>query len=81
MPKKKWQRIGPRQRKGLIAKGMSVMLLCKMSPMIAPPGMVVPVVGLHLLPRLSFHLFYRLGDAHWHWLIEYSKHLESQGQS
>ncbi len=31
MPKRKWQRIGPRQSKGSIAKGMSVMLLCKMS--------------------------------------------------
>jgi hypothetical protein len=53
--KRKWRRIGPRWRKGLIAKIMSVMLLCKMLPMIALPGMVVPVVGLRLLPRLSFH--------------------------
>ncbi len=55
VPKRKWQRIGPRQLKGSIAKGMSVMLLCKMSRMIASPRMVVPVVGSHLLPRLSFH--------------------------
>jgi hypothetical protein len=55
VPKRKWRRIGPRQPKGSIAKGMSVMLLCKMLPMIALPGMVVPVVGQHLLPRLSFH--------------------------
>ncbi len=54
VPKRKWRRIGPRQPKGSIAKGMSVMLLCKMLPMIASPGMVVPVVGLRLLPRLSF---------------------------
>ncbi len=54
VPKRKWQRIRPRRPKGSIAKGMSVMLLCKMSPMIPSPGMVVPVVGLRLLPRLSF---------------------------
>jgi hypothetical protein len=29
VPKRKWQRIGPRRPKGSIAKGMSVMLLCK----------------------------------------------------
>jgi hypothetical protein len=52
--KRKWRRIRPRRPKRSIAKGMSVMLLCKMSPMIASPGMVVPVVGLRLLPRLSF---------------------------
>ena len=45
VPKRKWQRIGPRQPKGSIAKGMSVMLLCKMLLMIASLGMVVPVVG------------------------------------
>jgi hypothetical protein len=55
VPKRKWQRIGPRRPKGSIAKGMSVMLLCKLSPMIASPGMVVPVVGSCMLPRLSFH--------------------------
>ncbi len=54
VPKRKWWRIGPRWPKGSIAKGMSVMLLCKMSPMIASPGMVVPVVGSRLLPWLSF---------------------------
>ncbi len=54
MLKRKWQRIGPRQLKGSIAKGMSVMLLCKMLPMIASLGMVVPLVGSRLLPRLSF---------------------------
>ncbi len=54
VPKRKWLRIGPRRPKGSIAKGMSVMLLCKMLLMIASPGMVVPVVGLRLLPRLSF---------------------------
>ncbi len=54
MPKRKWQRIGLRRPKGSITKVMSVMLLCKMLPMIALPGMVVPVVGLRLLPRLSF---------------------------
>jgi hypothetical protein len=54
VPKRKWWRIGPSQLKGSIAKGMSVMLLCKMSLMIASPGMVVPVVGSCLLPRLSF---------------------------
>ncbi len=31
VPKRKWWRIGPRQLKGSIEKGMSVMLLCKMS--------------------------------------------------
>ncbi len=54
VPKRKWRRIGPRRPKGSITKGMSVMLLCKMLPMIASLGMVVPVVGLCLLPRLSF---------------------------
>ncbi len=54
VPKRKWQRIGPRQPKGSITKGMSVMLFCKISPMIPSPEMVVPVVGLRLLPRLSF---------------------------
>jgi hypothetical protein len=53
-PKTKWWRIGPRRPKGSITKGMSVMMLCKMSLMIASPGMVMPVVGLRLLPRLSF---------------------------
>jgi hypothetical protein len=62
VPKSKWWRIGPRQLKGSIAKGMSVMLLCKMLLMIASPGMVVPVVGSRLLPWLSF-FFCRLGDA------------------
>ncbi len=57
VPKRKWQRIGPRRPKGLIAKGMSVMLLYKMLPLIALPGLVVPVLGLCLLPRLSFHFF------------------------
>jgi hypothetical protein len=57
VPKRKWQRIGPRWPKGSIAKGMSVMLLCKMLPMIASPGMVVPVVGSRLLQRLSFRFF------------------------
>ncbi len=57
VPKSKWQRIRPRWPKGLIAKGMSVMLLCKMSPMIASLGMVVPVVGSGLLPWLSFCFF------------------------
>jgi hypothetical protein len=55
VPKRRWRRIGPRWPKGSIAKGMSVMLLCKMLPIIASPGMVVPVVGSRLLPRLSFH--------------------------
>ncbi len=54
VPKRKWQRIGPRQLTGLIAKGMSVMLLCKMLSMIVSLGLVVPVVGLRLLPQLSF---------------------------
>ncbi len=80
VPKRKWRRIGPRWPKGSIAKGMSVMLLCKMLPMIASPGMMVLVVGLRLLPRSSFH-FRRLGDASWRWQIEYLKHLESQGQN
>jgi hypothetical protein len=52
--KRKWWRGGPRGLKGLIAKDMSVMLLCKMLPMIMSLGMVVPVVGLHLLSWLSF---------------------------
>jgi hypothetical protein len=55
VPKRKWWRIRPRRLKGSIAIGMSVMLLCKMLPMIASRGMVVPVVGLCLLPQLSFH--------------------------
>jgi hypothetical protein len=54
VPKRKWRRIGPRQPKGSIAIGISVILLCKMSPMIMSPGIVVPVVGSRLLPRLSF---------------------------
>jgi hypothetical protein len=80
VPKRKWQRIRSRRPKGLIAKGMSVMLLCKILPIIASPGMVVPVVGLHLLPWLSF-CFCRIGDTRRCWPIEYLKHLESQSQS
>jgi hypothetical protein len=55
VPKRKWRRIGPRWMKGSIAKGMSVMLLCKMLPMIASPGTVAPVLGSCLLLRLSFY--------------------------
>ncbi len=55
VPKRKWRRIGLRWPKGSIAKGMNVMLLCKILPMIASPGVVVPVAGSRLLPRLSFH--------------------------
>jgi hypothetical protein len=80
VPKRKWRWIRPRQPKGSIAKGMSVMLLCKMLPMIASPEMAVPVGGSRLLPQLSFR-FCRLGDAHWHWPIKCLEHLESQGQS
>jgi hypothetical protein len=55
VPKRKWQRIWPRRLKGLIAKGMSVMLLCIMLPMIASPGTVAAVLGSCLLLRLSFY--------------------------
>jgi hypothetical protein len=57
VPERKWWRIGPRQLKGSIAKGMSVMLLCKMSPMIVLPGMMVPVVGFAFVATVELLFF------------------------
>ncbi len=57
VPKMKWRRNGPRRPKRSIAKGMSVMLLCKMLPMIASPRMLVPVVGSFLFATVELLFF------------------------